>query len=68
MPTITVARTSRRRESAPCLADGCPSALWTTGLFANQNSATKLRNHFTLEQLTADFGLDDDAAQSAHLC
>jgi hypothetical protein len=31
-----------------------------TGLFANQNSATRLRNQFTLDQLTAEFGLDDD--------
>ena len=37
-------------------------AFWKTGLFANQNSATKLRNRFTLEQLTAEFGLDDDVA------
>jgi hypothetical protein len=41
-------------------------AFWKTGLFANQNSATKLRNQFTLEQVTAEFGLDhhDDAAKS----
>jgi hypothetical protein len=39
-------------------------AFWKTGLFANQNSATKLRNRFTLEQLTAELGLDhDDAAK-----
>jgi hypothetical protein len=31
-------------------------------MFANQNIATKLRNRFTLDQLTAEFGLDDDAA------
>lgn len=31
-------------------------------MFANQDSATKLRNWFTLDQLTAEFGLDDDAA------
>jgi hypothetical protein len=36
-------------------------AFWKTGLFANQNSATKLRNKFTLEQLITEFGLDDDA-------
>ena len=35
-----------------------------TGMFSNQNSATKLRNRFTLDQLTAEFGLDDDAAES----
>jgi hypothetical protein len=37
-------------------------AFWKTGMFANQNSATKLRNRFTLDQLTAEFGLDEDAA------
>jgi hypothetical protein len=37
-------------------------AFWKTGMFANQNSATKLRNRFTLDQLTAEFGLDDDSA------
>jgi len=31
-------------------------------MFANQNSATKLRNRFTLDQLTAEFGVDEDAA------
>ncbi len=31
-------------------------------MFANQNSATKLRNRFTLDQLTDEFGLDEDAA------
>jgi hypothetical protein len=35
---------------------------WKTGMFANQNSATKLRNRFTLDQLTTEFGLDDDGA------
>jgi hypothetical protein len=40
-------------------------AFWTTGMFANQNSATKLRNRFTLEQLITEFGLDD-AAESAN--
>jgi len=39
-------------------------AFWKTGMFANQNSATKLRNRFTLDQLIAEFGLDDDAAES----
>jgi hypothetical protein len=37
-------------------------AFWKTGMFANQNSATKLRNRFTLDQLTTEFGLDDDSA------
>jgi hypothetical protein len=39
-------------------------AFWKTGMFANQNRATKLRNRFTLDQLIAEFGLDDDAAES----
>jgi hypothetical protein len=37
-------------------------AFWKTGMFANQNSATKLRNRFTLDELTTEFGLDDDTA------
>ena len=32
---------------------------WVTGMYANQNSATKLRNRFTLDRLTEHFGLDD---------
>lgn len=32
-------------------------AVWAKGMFANQNSACKLRNQFTLEHLTAAFGL-----------
>jgi hypothetical protein len=34
-------------------------AVWEKGMYANQNSATKLRNRFTLERLTEHFGLDD---------
>jgi hypothetical protein len=41
----------RPREQAFC----------KTGMYANQNSATKLRNRFTLDQLIAEFGLDDAA-------
>ncbi len=33
-------------------------AVWSKGMFANQNSACKLRNHFTLEQLVAAFDLE----------
>jgi hypothetical protein len=33
-------------------------AIKEQGLFANQNSACKLRNSFTLERLTERFGLD----------
>lgn len=40
-------------------------AFWKTGMFANQNSAAKLRNRFTLDLLTAEFGLGkDDVSQS----
>ncbi|GIH78028.1 endonuclease NucS domain-containing protein [Planobispora longispora] len=34
-------------------------AFWTPGMFANQNSACKLRNKFTLEQLLEAFQLDE---------
>ncbi len=32
-------------------------AIWEKGMFANQNSACKLRNRFTLERLVERFGL-----------
>lgn len=35
------------------------AAVWETGMFANQNSACKLRNNFTLKRLTEAFGLDN---------
>lgn len=34
-------------------------AYWESGLYANQNTVTKLRNRFTLERLTKHFALDD---------
>ena len=34
-------------------------AVWVKGMFANQNSACKLRNRFTLDQLATAFGLED---------
>jgi len=34
-------------------------AIWEKGFFANQNSACKLRNRFTLEELVRRFELDD---------
>jgi hypothetical protein len=34
-------------------------AFWVKGMFANQNSACKLRNRFTLDQLAPVFGLDE---------
>ncbi|CAL4860334.1 hypothetical protein [Microbacterium sp. MM2322] len=32
---------------------------WKTGMFANQNTAARLRQQFTIEQVTAAFGLDE---------
>lgn len=37
-------------------------AYWEKGMFANQNSACKLRQQFTLERLNAHFGLGDESA------
>lgn len=34
-------------------------AYWAKGMFANQNSACKLRNRFTLEQLALAFDLEE---------
>jgi Endonuclease NucS len=34
-------------------------AVWQRGMFANQNSACKLRNRFTRDALAAAFGLED---------
>ena len=35
-------------------------AVWQKGMFANQNSACKLRNEFTLDILRESFGIDED--------
>lgn len=35
-------------------------AIWEKGMYANQNSATKLRHQFTLEKLIEQFDLDHD--------
>ncbi|TFD59607.1 hypothetical protein [Cryobacterium sp. Hh38] len=35
------------------------NGFWKPGMFANQNTATKLRNQFTIDQVTEAFGLDD---------
>jgi hypothetical protein len=37
-------------------------AYWEKGMFANQNSAAKLRHQFTLERLTEAFDLERDDA------
>jgi hypothetical protein len=37
------------------------NAVWAKGMFAKQNSACKLRNRFTLEQLATAFNLDEDS-------
>ncbi|WP_339270625.1 hypothetical protein NYE54_05510 [Paenibacillus sp. FSL K6-1330] len=36
-------------------------AIWEKGMFANQNSACKLRNQFTIETLTEHFQLDEES-------
>lgn len=35
------------------------NAVWEKGMFANQNSACKMRSTFTIERLVQNFGLDD---------
>ncbi len=37
-------------------------AFWKQGMYANQNSVTRLRQRFTLEELTREFELDDSDA------
>ncbi len=39
-------------------------AYWTKGMFANQNSAGKLRQQFTLTRLTAEFDLGEGSEDS----
>ena len=34
-------------------------ALWKQGMFANQNSACRLRNQFTIDQVVTAFGIDE---------
>lgn len=36
------------------------AAYWEKGLFANQNSACKLRQEFTLDKLSRHFGVQSD--------
>ncbi len=38
-------------------------AFWKRGMYANQNSVTRLRQQMTLDELTREFGLEDEAAQ-----
>jgi hypothetical protein len=35
-------------------------AFWKPGMYANQNSVTRLRQRFTLEELYREFGVDED--------
>lgn len=35
------------------------AAFWKPGMFANQNSAARLRNRFTLDSLAQEFGVED---------
>ena len=39
-------------------------AFWKQGMYANQNSVTRLRQQFTLAELTREFDLGDDAGSS----
>ncbi|BDO43808.1 hypothetical protein CELD12_32980 [Cellulomonas sp. NTE-D12] len=39
-------------------------AYWEKGMFANQNSACKLRQEFTLDRLMSHFGVDDVGAEA----
>ena len=39
-----------------CIRD----SYWEKGMFANQNSACKLRQEFTLQRLAAHFGVDEE--------
>ena len=41
-------------------ADALDDAFREKGMFANQNSACKLRQEFTLERLADHFGIDED--------
>lgn len=34
-------------------------AFWKNGMYANQNTATRLRQQFTIDEVSAHFGLDD---------
>jgi hypothetical protein len=38
-------------------------AYWEKGMFANQNSACKLRQEFTLDRLATHFGVDGEDSQ-----
>jgi hypothetical protein len=40
-------------------------AFWKGGMYANQNTATKLRNKFTLDLLYDEFGVDPAHSDSA---
>jgi hypothetical protein len=37
-------------------------AFWKQGMYANQNSVTRLRQRFTLEELTREFALEEDGS------
>lgn len=40
-------------------ARAASEAYWGTGMYANQNTVTKLRNQFTLEHLYNHFDIDE---------
>ena len=35
-----------------------PDAIWEQGMFANQNTACRMRSQFTIDRLTVRFNLD----------
>lgn len=37
-------------------------AVWEKGMYANQNSVTRMRSSFTLQRVTEAFALPDDAS------
>lgn len=39
-------------------------AFWKPGMYANQNSVTRLRQRFTLEELYREFGVNDDDSEA----
>lgn len=58
-PPLAKTPTGGSSPSNGCRTAHAKQAFWRTGMFANQNSACKLTNKFTLEQLAEFLGLGD---------